>query len=252
MAESGEPPRGRTLPVFPLSTVLFPGQMLPLHIFEQRYRQMVADCLQAAAPEFVVALIESGDEVVEGRGSPDRPAQVATPHAVGTIARIAQAGQFADGRYLLVCAGTERVRLRRLIAGAPYLQGEVEALEDQDEPGAAGNTGALAASVREALRQLLAEVTDALPKENDKRREQLSEAARTLPAEPAALAFFAARVLFTASEPEKQRLLEANSIERRLTLALRLLERERDLARRAGALASLPPPAQGMSPLSLN
>src|SRR5919109_706380 len=57
------------LPLFPLGSVLFPGATLRLHVFERRYRRMVAACLEASPPEFVVLLIKEGDEVVEGRAA---------------------------------------------------------------------------------------------------------------------------------------------------------------------------------------
>ena len=65
------------LPLFPLNTVLFPGQVLPLHIFEERYRLMIRRCLAEDAP-FGVALIQTGAEV----------GAAAEPHTVGTVARI--------------------------------------------------------------------------------------------------------------------------------------------------------------------
>lgn len=75
------------LPLFPLNTVLFPGMALRLHIFEPRYRLMVADCL-ANGGLFGVVLIRSGREV----GEP------AVPHSVGTTAHISGAERLPDGR----------------------------------------------------------------------------------------------------------------------------------------------------------
>ena len=80
------------LPLFPLHTVLCPGVALPLHIFEERYRTMVARCLDEGRP-FGVVLIRDGREVGGG------PTSIAT---VGTIAEIREAGKFSDGRYELL------------------------------------------------------------------------------------------------------------------------------------------------------
>ena len=76
------------LPMFPLGSVLFPTMVLPLHIFEERYRALVADCL-AGEQEFGVCLIERGFEV---GGGDERT-------AVGTVAQIIDAKQFDDGRF---------------------------------------------------------------------------------------------------------------------------------------------------------
>ena len=112
-------PGRRELPLFPLSTVLFPGAQLPLHIFEQRYRRMIRRCLDAREPEFAVLLIKEGDEVVEARGAGEAPGRLPEPYPVGTVARIVDAGRFPDGRFLIYCIGQERIRLRRLIQEAP-------------------------------------------------------------------------------------------------------------------------------------
>jgi Lon protease-like protein len=247
----------RTLPVFPLGTVLLPGAALPLHIFEQRYREMIGTCLEATPPEFVVALIKDGDEVVEEpewarEARRSGPRQAATPHDVGTVARIVQAGRTEDGRYLIACVGRERVRLRHLLYDRSYLRAEVETLVDHDAAGSADEDVTVAARVRESVRHLLIELGEAVSTENTEQRQQLAQAAGAVPREPAALSFFAPRVLFTASAPEKQRLLEAPSVARRLTLALPLVEREREMTRRGKALAARGADLKGVSPFSLN
>ena len=103
------------LPLFPLNTVLFPGQVLPLHIFEERYRLMIRRCLAEDAP-FGVALIQTGAEV----------GAAAEPHTVGTVARIIESSHLPDGTMNIVTVGTERFRIHRLIHDQPYLRGEVE------------------------------------------------------------------------------------------------------------------------------
>ena len=87
------------LAMFPLGTVLLPGAVLPLHVFEPRYRTLVADCL-AGEPEFGVVLIERGSEV--GGGDVRRD--------VGTVARIVEVAELPDGRSALVTVGTDASR----------------------------------------------------------------------------------------------------------------------------------------------
>ena len=106
--------------MFPLGTVLFPGGVLPLHVFEPRYRQLVQDCLAADAPEFGVVLIERGSEVGGG--------DVRSP--VGVVARMVEVAELGDGRYAIVTVGTRRVRVRSWLPDDPYPRAEVEEWPD--------------------------------------------------------------------------------------------------------------------------
>jgi Lon protease-like protein len=109
------------LPLFPLHTVLCPGVALPLHIFESRYRALVARCLDEGGPLGIV-LIRDGREVGGG------PTSIAT---VGTVAEIREAGKFSDGRYELLVVGVRRFRIESVTVGRePYLIGQVEELAD--------------------------------------------------------------------------------------------------------------------------
>lgn len=99
-----------TMPMFPLGTVLMPTGILPLHVFEPRYRRLVEDCLAAPVPEFGVAMIERGSEV----GGGDHRSRIAT------IARIVQGGQYPDGRYGLITIGTRRVQITEWLPDDPY------------------------------------------------------------------------------------------------------------------------------------
>ena len=103
------------LPLFPLNTVLFPGMILPLHIFEERYKLMIKHCLDEECP-FGVLLIREGKEV-GGTG---------VPHSVGTSALIASVTREDDGRMNIVTIGLERFRLRNLRRDRPYLVGDAE------------------------------------------------------------------------------------------------------------------------------
>jgi Lon protease-like protein len=130
--------------MFPLGTVLFPSGVLPLHVFEPRYRALVEDCLAADdGPAFGVVLIERGSEVGGGDTRVD----------VGTLARIVEASRFDDGRYALAAVGTQRLRVVEWQPDDPYPQALVEVL---DEPTieAADATDARA-SVEQRLRRVL-------------------------------------------------------------------------------------------------
>jgi hypothetical protein len=110
------------LPLFPLNTVLFPGAPLTLHIFEERYREMVATCLEESAP-FGVVLIRQGSEI----GAP------AIHHDVGTIAQINASVRLDDGRYLIATAGQQRFRTQHTLQWTPYIQASVLLLPEEDD-----------------------------------------------------------------------------------------------------------------------
>ena len=112
------------LAMFPLGTVLLPGGVLPLHVFEPRYRQLVIDCLadDTGDPEFGVTLIERGSEV----GGGDQRA------AVGVIARMVQVRAMDDGRYTLVAVGTRRFRVNAWLPDDPYPLADVDEWLDVD------------------------------------------------------------------------------------------------------------------------
>ena len=105
--------------MFPLGTVLFPTMLLPLHVFEPRYRALVDDCV-AGDGEFGVTLIERGSEVGGGDVRTD----------VGTVARIVQVERFEDGRFAVAAVGTRRIRIERWLAADPYPRAEVVDWED--------------------------------------------------------------------------------------------------------------------------
>lgn len=122
------------LPLFPLDVVLFPGTPLPLHIFEPRYRQMLADCLRG---DERFGLLPPGPA-----GAPPRTG------TVGCVARVRAAQQLPDGRSNIVVVGERRFFLRqRLASDTPYLVGLVDTFDDL--PGAEVPAESLAA-LREA------------------------------------------------------------------------------------------------------
>jgi Lon protease-like protein len=127
--------------MFPLGSVLFPHAVLPLHVFEPRYRQLAEECL-AGDGRFGVVLIERGSEVGGGDVRFD----------VGTMAQVVQAGRFDDGRYALVTVGTGRVRVRAWLPDDPYPRAEIEPLDDE----AGAGDGAQVAEVARLLERVQA------------------------------------------------------------------------------------------------
>lgn len=142
------------LPMFPLGTVLLPHMVLPLHIFEPRYRELIRDVLDGDR-EFGVTLISRGHEVGGGDQRSD----------VGTVARVLQAEELEDGRWLVVSVGVRRVTVQRWLDDRPYPRAVVEDLPDDDpatdvSPAAAGSDAAATTTLDPAtesrLRRVLA------------------------------------------------------------------------------------------------
>ena len=110
------------LPMFPLGNVVLPGELLPLNVFEPRYRQLVLDCLAADVPQFGVVLIERGSEVGGG--------DIRT--SIGTVARIVRVTPLGDGRFEVVAAGVHRTNVLEWLADDPYPRGDVESWPEAD------------------------------------------------------------------------------------------------------------------------
>ncbi len=188
------------LPLFPLNTVLFPGARMPLHIFEERYKEMISECLERQRP-FGVLLIRSGREV---GGEAD-------PFDVGTTAHIASVDHLDDGKMNLMCVGGQRFRVLKTVPGAPYLKGDVELLQTHVEPNPE------TANLADEAGALFAEYTRLYLAATD-------QWARTidLPTEPDSLADFIGSRLPIAPRT-KQKLLEELSVRTRLGMEKRLL-----------------------------
>jgi Lon protease-like protein len=205
---------GRAIPMFPLGSVLFPHALLPLHVFEARYRALTEACL-AGDGEFGVVLIERGSEV--GGGD--------TRFPIGTVARILEAGRLPDGRYVLAAVGTRRLRVRRWLAEEPYPRAEIELLDDPAPlPAAAGR--------RDEVERLLLRVL-AL-------RAELGEPSPLvdvrLDDDPGRASFEAAAVA-PLGPLDAQRLLELDDADGRLQALTHLLSEEAEFLelRRAGS-----------------
>ena len=132
------------MPMFPLGSVLLPGGVLPLHVFEPRYRALVRDCVAAPEHKFGVTLIERGREV----GGGDQRAMV------GTVARMVQVAETDDGRYAVICVGTRRIRVNVWLPDDPYPLADVDDWPDEDpdpdEPWLAERIAAATVRVRRA------------------------------------------------------------------------------------------------------
>jgi Lon protease-like protein len=110
------------LPLFPLHAVLCPGIALPLHIFEERYRELVRYCIETSSP-FGVVLIRDGHEAGGG---------TIAFSAIGTTAEIRKAGRYPDGRYDLLVVGTGRFAVEEVTVGEePYIIADATLLDDE-------------------------------------------------------------------------------------------------------------------------
>jgi uncharacterized protein len=137
-------------PMFPLGMVLFPGQVLPLHVFEPRYRQLVHDCLEGDR-EFGVVLIERGSEVGGGEVRTD----------VGTLARILEAEELPDGRWVLASVGVERLEVARWLPDDPYPKAEADPSPDLPADGEPTEAYAAATALLRRALGLRAELGEA-------------------------------------------------------------------------------------------
>lgn len=135
--------------MFPLGSVLLPGQLLPLHIFEARYQAMLEHC-RDNGDEFGVVLIERGHEVGGGDIRSD----------VGTVARILDVSRAAPGHWAVVAAGVRRIRVQRWHSDDPWPHADVEPLTDTDAPDGDGtDTTSLAPALQEQWSGVLHRLT---------------------------------------------------------------------------------------------
>jgi Lon protease-like protein len=191
------------LPLFPLKMVLFPGQFIPLHIFEPRYRLMVNQCLEKEVP-FGAVLIRQGSEV----------GAAAEPFRVGTTVRIRKTDRLEDGRINILGLGEQRFILHATSEEQPYLTG---AADLWPWPGMAqGQPGPDVFTLR---RRLIRYLRQAAKPEVDK--VDLEE----LPHDPVLLSSLAA-IALKLPLLEKQQLLEAPALVDLITLELSILRRE--------------------------
>src|SRR5690348_17673260 len=219
-----------TLPLFPLGTVLYPGLLLPLHIFEDRYRQLVRDLLDGPEPRrFGVIAIRKGRETgVDG---------VSALYEIGCTATLRRVAKHEDGRFDLVTVGTERFRLAGLDESRPYLQGQVDLLTE--ETGNAQEAGLAARAVCGAFHGYL---------ETLARRDPAQVGLPDLPDDPTALSYLVAASMIL-DLPVRQSLLAEPDALHRLAAERALLARETTMLR---SLTATPAPEFRNTPYNPN
>lgn len=193
----------REIPLFPLRAVLFPGMVLPLHIFEERYKQMINLCLQERQP-FGVVLIKEGGEVGE------RP----LPYDVGTMATIKSANVLEDDKLDIVAVGLNRFRIERLVTTQAYLSAEVSEFPIQE-----GSHEAAAALARRVRPRFL-EYVNLLDKAAN-----LKLKMNEVPEEPETVAALVA-IAMQIELRDKQRIIEMEKVEDMLKAEIGFLARE--------------------------
>jgi Lon protease-like protein len=214
--------------MFPLGTVLFPGLVLPLHIFEERYRALIRHLValpEGVPREFGVVAIRRGSEVAPPSPSGGSPPGLAgvTLFEVGCTAELRQVTELDDGGFDVVTVGRRRFRLAGVDEqAAPYLTADVEWLPEPAEPDEA--TGLLAARVIAVFRQYLTLI-----------RPDPEAIAEQLPDDPTVLSHLvAATAALTVAD--RQQLLAIDDTASRLRAELRLLNRESALLRQVRAV----------------
>jgi Lon protease-like protein len=219
-----------TLPLFPLGTVLFPGMLLPLHIFEDRYKELVRDLLDGPEPRrFGVIAIKKGRETgVEG---------VSSLYEVGCTATLRETEGNDDGGYEVVAVGTQRFRLDALDESRAYLQGEVEFLaEDDGDSAAAGRAAHLVAEAFQGYLDVL--TAQGLAQVN----------VPEVPEEPVLLSYLVAASMIL-DLPDRQALLAEPDSLSRLTAERAMLVRETTMLQ---TLTARPAPDLRYAPYSPN
>jgi Lon protease-like protein len=203
---------GELLPLFPLGSVLFPGALMPLHIFEPRYRLLIRRCIDRQRP-FGIVLIRRGSEVDPS----------AEPYDVGTEAKIVAESALPDGRSYIVTRGERRFAVENLMPGVePYLVGRVRYLDETEGDGALDRATTALDALGAYLLAVVA-VTD------DARGERaLADDLRGAP--PRDLAYRIAGSL-AVDAPQQQALLELETTSARLEAETRILNRETELLR---------------------
>jgi hypothetical protein len=209
------------IPLFPLGTVLYPGLVLPLHVFEQRYRDLVRDLValpEGAPRRFGVVAIRQGREVgADG---------VRALHEVGCCAELRQVEPYPDGRADIATVGTTRFRVLGLDTSRSYLQADVDLLDERDGDEAPVLLDPVRRAFRRYRARLLGAGTEELPDDPEGQ----------LPDEPQLLSYVVAAAM-VLDGGDKQALLAAPTAGARLRAELALLRREVSVLR---ALPSVP------------
>ena len=224
------------LPLFPLRQVLVPGLVLPLNIFEPRYRALVRDLLQRPPQERAFGVVA----LRQGRDAGSRHAASAL-HAVGCTALLREHEEQPDGRFELLTAGAVRFRLHEIDegAGTPYLTGIVSPLDEPDAPDG------------EEDAERLARLSEDVARRWASYRERLGIAATGLPEREAPAAVVLSYLVVAGMVldlPERQALLEVPDTTSRLRAERRLLHREDVLISELSSLPAVDLAATEVSP----
>ncbi|MFB9378922.1 LON peptidase substrate-binding domain-containing protein [Kineococcus gynurae] len=236
----------RRLPLFPLNSVLFPGLVLPLTVFEPRYRTLVADLMAREDTEargFGVVAIRSGHEV--------GPGNTRMLHEVGCLALLREVSESPDGTIEIVTVGASRFRLLGIDteAGTPYLTGLVEAYGRDDATDDAtdgadapplGSSGAGNDALPSAEAADLAVLAAGVAGRFENYRERLGIGGTSAPDDPEVLSFLVAAAMVLPLG-ERQRLLEALDTRDRLVAEETLLRNETALIDTFGTLPTTQP-----------
>jgi len=197
---------GLELPIFELPVVILPGELLPLHIFEERYKRMIGHCLDNAEPFGIVFRDEGGNA-----------------HRIGCMARVTEVVErFDDGRMNVVVAGEQPFKVLERFEAGDFPAGEVEPIDASDDPGEEDPEAASMA--REAFAELVKRVSGEPPDAGELEAENsYGIAARVeLPADTKQA------LLELRSEPDRMRML-GNALRALVTA----LARSREIAERA-------------------
>lgn len=211
------------LPLFPLNTVLMPGMVLPLRIFEPRYHIMMRHVL-AGERRFGALLIRHGCE-----SDPD-----AEPYEVGTIAEITAVAPVRGGLMTISTLGRQRFRVNSFHHEQPYLTADVEYLSEDYE------LSEQLRGLREEVERLSREYVTAILTLRDEQVAQIC-----LPRDSVMLSYKVAGLLMAIQPAEAQRLLASSSLADRFGAEIRLLRRELAILRRMGEMDD---PASRFSP----
>ncbi len=181
------------IPLFPLGLVLLPGMPLPLHIFEERYKIMISECL---ADDSVFGIVFFDGQAIR---------------SVGCTARVSEVlKRYEDGRMDIMTSGEQRFMVEELIEEKPYTEARITFFDDEDKQLPGGDAFELLSTARNLLENLHSD--GFLPQTPDP----------SVLANPAALSFFIAS-LEGFTHVERQQILEMISSHQRLQMCVEAL-----------------------------
>jgi Lon protease-like protein len=204
---------GTNIPLFPLSVVLFPGMMLPLHIFEKRYQVMIRECIDSPNQMFGVILAKTTQAQAPGVAN----LYADDLHEIGTTARITAVEQLQDGRMNLITVGQERFVIKSIRASeTDFLIGQVDPFPMKED----GNPEEIDRMTKK-LRGMVKSYIDQLASASG---EDLSSV--TLPTDPKTLAYLAGTAIQGPLLQDKQQLLSIESVSSLIVKTVNVLDKE--------------------------